>query len=156
MAELEHVVKIFSLLEAAEKEQPFLTREQKQDLYRIAFHKESMEEVEKIILQLQAPHAGKEEKERILYHYLEPFSQVPENILQIENYIFQLQYMTYEKEKANHMLEVLWSSIFVTLMANKIGGLQFGIYRNCQISSRVFHTAVAALPLTKANLSDFE
>lgn len=107
MAELEHVVKTFSLLETAEKEQPFLTREQKQDLYRIAFHKESMEEVEKIILQLQAPHAGKEEKERILYHYLEPFFQVPENILQIENYIFQLQYMTYEKEKANHMLETL-------------------------------------------------
>ena len=51
---------------------------------------------------------------------------------------------------------VLWSSLFVTLMANKIGGLQFGIYRNCQISSRVFHTAVAALPLTKANRSDFE
>ena len=51
---------------------------------------------------------------------------------------------------------MLWSSIFVTLMANKIGGLQFGIYRNCQISSRVFHTAVAALPLTKANRSDFE
>ncbi|WP_347126860.1 PrgI family protein, partial [Mediterraneibacter gnavus] len=25
---------------------------------------------------------------------------------------------------------LLWSSIFVTLMANKIGGLQFGIYRN--------------------------
>ena len=53
-------------------------------------------------------------------------------------------------------VKVLWSSIFVTLMANKIGGLQFGIYRNCQISSRVFHTAVAALPLTKANRSDFE
>lgn len=55
-----------------------------------------------------------------------------------------------------HKASVLWSSIFVTLMANKIGGLQFGIYRNCQISSRVFHTAVAALPLTKANRSDFE
>lgn len=54
------------------------------------------------------------------------------------------------------ILRLLWSSIFVTLMANKIGGLQFGIYRNCQISSRVFHTAVAALPLTKANRSDFE
>ena len=53
-------------------------------------------------------------------------------------------------------VQMLWSSIFVTLMANKIGGLQFGIYRNCQISSRVFHTAVAALPLTKANRSDFE
>ena len=56
----------------------------------------------------------------------------------------------------NFGLALLWSSIFVTLMANKIGGLQFGIYRNCQISSRVFHTAVAALPLTKANRSDFE
>ena len=54
------------------------------------------------------------------------------------------------------VVDMLWSSIFVTLMANKIGGLQFGIYRNCQISSRVFHTAVAALPLTKANRSDFE
>ena len=54
------------------------------------------------------------------------------------------------------LVVLLWSSIFVTLMANKIGGLQFGIYRNCQISSRVFHTAVAALPLTKANRSDFE
>lgn len=62
-----------------------------------------------------------------------------------------------EKGFANHRRNhVLWSSIFVTLMANKIGGLQFGIYRNCQISSRVFHTAVAALPLTKANRSDFE
>lgn len=63
----------------------------------------------------------------------------------------------YVKETGNRLcVEVLWSSIFVTLMANKIGGLQFGIYRNCQISSRVFHTAVAALPLTKANRSDFE
>ena len=58
--------------------------------------------------------------------------------------------------RAFYGYELLWSSIFVTLMANKIGGLQFGIYRNCQISSRVFHTAVAALPLTKANRSDFE
>lgn len=61
------------------------------------------------------------------------------------------------EKSGNHVCSiVLWSSIFVTLMANKIGGLQFGIYRNCQISSRVFHTAVAALPLTKANRSDFE
>lgn len=60
------------------------------------------------------------------------------------------------RENIAEVKNVLWSSIFVTLMANKIGGLQFGIYRNCQISSRVFHTAVAALPLTKANRSDFE
>ena len=60
------------------------------------------------------------------------------------------------RQKFEQIDQMLWSSIFVTLMANKIGGLQFGIYRNCQISSRVFHTAVAALPLTKANRSDFE
>ena len=67
------------------------------------------------------------------------------------------EWETFAHENGTILLhDLLWSSIFVTLMANKIGGLQFGIYRNCQISSRVFHTAVAALPLTKANRSDFE
>ncbi|WP_378960984.1 CD3337/EF1877 family mobilome membrane protein [Mediterraneibacter gnavus] len=66
------------------------------------------------------------------------------------------QTQTVQKNQQTTEKNLLWSSIFVTLMANKIGGLQFGIYRNCQISSRVFHTAVAALPLTKANRSDFE
>ena len=81
--------------------------------------------------------------------------------------IFAAREETYQKRKQEYEQKsqelqkiqtelVLWSSIFVTLMANKIGGLQFGIYRNCQISSRVSHTAVAALPLTKANRSDFE
>lgn len=69
----------------------------------------------------------------------------------------QNEFKTYiERYTELETCKLLWSSIFVTLMANKIGGLQFGIYRNCQISSRVFHTAVAALPLTKANRSDFE
>ncbi|MCI7121919.1 MAG: GNAT family N-acetyltransferase, partial [[Ruminococcus] gnavus] len=62
-----------------------------------------------------------------------------------------LRWPTHKSIDITKRVLVLWSSIFVTLMANKIGGLQFGIYRNCQISSRVFHTAVAALPLTKAN-----
>ncbi len=69
---------------------------------------------------------------------------------------FSAMTMTGAVARNDHAVFMLWSSIFVTLMANKIGGLQFGIYRNCQISSRVFHTAVAALPLTKANRSDFE
>ena len=82
-----------------------------------------------------------------------------------ENYFFYMGFTKTDQEiieeiqkciKTGRKQKVLWSSIFVTLMANKIGGLQFGIYRNCQISSRVFHTAVAALPLTKANRSDFE
>jgi len=73
----------------------------------------------------------------------------------MEESILKLQLLE-KKDLAEPEIDMLWSSIFVTLMANKIGGLQFGIYRNCQISSRVFHTAVAALPLTKANRSDFE
>ena len=32
-----------------------------------------------------------------------------DSILQIEDYIFQLQYMTYEKNKANQMLEEILS-----------------------------------------------
>ena len=72
------------------------------------------------------------------------------------NFIMCLLVVCIHAQNMHIFLELLWSSIFVTLMANKIGGLQFGIYRNCQISSRVFHTAVAALPLTKANRSDFE
>lgn len=73
------------------------------------------------------------------------------------SHIMLLKYFAQDNYNENVIKRsVLWSSIFVTLMANKIGGLQFGIYRNCQISSRVFHTAVAALPLTKANRSDFE
>ena len=79
------------------------------------------------------------------------------SILKREDHLFFLKCEEAEAPTGTMVeVDVLWSSIFVTLMANKIGGLQFGIYRNCQISSRVFHTAVAALPLTKANRSDFE
>lgn len=76
--------------------------------------------------------------------------------MQKMNGVINADLMTVEEIHQKLDAGLLWSSIFVTLMANKIGGLQFGIYRNCQISSRVFHTAVAALPLTKANRSDFE
>ncbi len=98
--------------------------------------------------------------------------EMPKYLLKMQNLIFRImpcsafEKMGFQKTdfinlcksmtELNFKHELLWSSIFVTLMANKIGGLQFGIYRNCQISSRVFHTAVAALPLTKANRSDFE
>ena len=81
------------------------------------------------------------------------FEQIGQKFEQIDRKFEQIDR---KFEQIDRKFELLWSSIFVTLMANKIGGLQFGIYRNCQISSRVFHTAVAALPLTKANRSDFE
>lgn len=101
---------------------------------------------------------------------LPDFEKIHEQMIQMGKHAdLSFLWIDYKKEHPNgyqlaqfyklyrdFMVDMLWSSIFVTLMANKIGGLQFGIYRNCQISSRVFHTAVAALPLTKANRSDFE
>lgn len=87
--------------------------------------------------------------------YLIPALTLPKEEEQRVVGVWGQRHLRYLKEY-RRLLYLLWSSIFVTLMANKIGGLQFGIYRNCQISSRVFHTAVAALPLTKANRSDFE
>ena len=66
MFAVEHVVKSFSLLEKLEKEKPCFNQTQKQQLYRIAFHKESFDEVEKIILQASAPNLGMEERKRLL------------------------------------------------------------------------------------------
>ena len=94
------------------------------------------------------------EMETIFYHYAE--NHVEELKFRNECVVSGNEFNEFILRKFDYNLGMLWSSIFVTLMANKIGGLQFGIYRNCQISSRVFHTAVAALPLTKANRSDFE
>lgn len=51
-------------------------------------------------------------------------------------------------------VDLLWSSIFVTLVAKNLGLLP-GFYRISQISSRVLCTAKAALPLTKSVSSDF-
>jgi hypothetical protein len=42
--------------------------------------------------------------------------------------------------------EMLWSSIFVTLVASKFVGLLLGVYWRCQIISRVFHTALRLRP----------
>jgi ElaB/YqjD/DUF883 family membrane-anchored ribosome-binding protein len=41
---------------------------------------------------------------------------------------------------------VLWSSVFVTLVASKFVGLLLGVYWSCQITSRVFHTAPRLRP----------
>lgn len=104
MFTMEHVVQSFPLLEEVEKEQPCFTSQQKEDFYRIAFHKDSFQEVEAILLQMTAPHMTKEKKDQILAYHLEQLPSISENMLQIESYIFKMCHMTYEKEKANQML----------------------------------------------------
>jgi hypothetical protein len=41
---------------------------------------------------------------------------------------------------------LLWSSVFVTLVASKFVGLLLGVYWSCQIMSRVFYTAPRLCP----------
>ena len=69
------------------------------------FHKLRFAEVEKIILQASAPNLSMEERNRLLEYHLGKIPEVSSSEEQIENYIFQVQHMTYEKNKANEMLE---------------------------------------------------
>ncbi|MFV0527631.1 MAG: hypothetical protein ACK5MN_02770 [Lachnospiraceae bacterium] len=105
MFAIDHVIACFPMIEDIEKERPFFTQEQKQSLYRIAFHAKSLETVQKLIMQAAAPNLSVNERNMLLQHYLGKQQELPDSIKQIENYIFQLQHMTYEKNKANQMLE---------------------------------------------------
>jgi hypothetical protein len=52
------------------------------------------------------------------------------------------------EQKAREIIDrkLLWSSVFVTLVASKFVGLLLGVYWSCQITSRVFHTAPRLRP----------
>ena len=106
MFSIEHVVRIFPLLEEAEKERPLFTQAEKQMFYRIAFHKESFDEVQKLMVQASAPQLKAEERKQLLEYHVGKLPEPPNSAAaQIENYIFHTQLMIYEKEKANRMLE---------------------------------------------------
>ena len=109
MFEIDHVIQCFSVLDEVEKEEPCFSQQQKYSLYRIAFHAESFDEVQKLILQASAPNLNTEERNLLLQHHLTSLPVMPHSVSEIENYIFQLQHMTYEKNKTNRMLEELLS-----------------------------------------------
>ena len=103
---IENVVQTFPFLEEVEKNRPCFTQAEKQVLYRIAFHTDSFEEVQKTILQAAAPHLKEDERKQLLEHHAGNLPVPPDSAaVQIENYIFQVQLMAYETEKANRMLE---------------------------------------------------
>lgn len=102
---VENVVKTFEFLEGLEKKRPCFSQEEKQSLYRIAFYEPSFDEVQKLILQAAAPGTGKLERGQMLDQYMASLPKLPdEAAVQIEKDIFQLQHMTYEREKVNAML----------------------------------------------------
>lgn len=109
MFEIDHVIQCFSVLDEVEKEEARFSQAQKQTIYRIAFHKEEFEDVQRLIMQASAPNLNSDERNRLLQYHLEMLPVMPDNVIQIENYIFQLQHMTYEKNKANEMLEEILS-----------------------------------------------
>lgn len=109
MFEINHVIQCFSVLDEVEKEEARFSQAQKQTIYRIAFHKEEFEDVQRLIMQASAPNLNSDERNRLLQYHLEMLPVMPDNVIQIENYIFQLQHMTYEKNKANEMLEEILS-----------------------------------------------
>ena len=93
-------------MEEIEKDRPCFSQREKQMLYRIAFHKEDFGEVQRIIMQAAVPHLTEQERNQILSAHEESLPKPPSPAAsQIENYIFQMHHMIYEKEKANRMLE---------------------------------------------------
>lgn len=101
---VENVVKTFEFLEGMER--PCFSMEEKQSLYRIAFYTPSFDEVQKLILQATAPGTGKTGREQMLDQSMASLPQLPDDAaIQMENNIFRLQHMTYEREKVNAMLE---------------------------------------------------
>lgn len=106
MFSVENVKKLFPLLDEIEKDHSCFGRTEKQALYRIAFYKEDFGEVQRILMQAAAPHLTEKERGQILSAHEESLPKPPGmEAAQIENYIFQMQHMIYEKEKANRMLE---------------------------------------------------
>ena len=102
---VENVVKTFEFLEGLEKKGPCFSQEEKQSFYRIAFYESSFDKVQKIILQVTAPGTGNTERKQMLDQYMVSLPKLPDDAaVQIENNIFQLQHMTYEREKVNAML----------------------------------------------------
>jgi len=105
---IENVRQCMELINSLEQKRPCFSHEEKQDIYRIALHMLSYQDVEKLILQMAAPQAREGEQKRMIRQYLVKMpGDLSPTAVQIQNYIFQLLNMTREKEKANHMLEAL-------------------------------------------------
>ena len=104
----ENVKKCIALLDEAEQTRPGFSKEEKQAICRIALHQESFEEIEKMVLQLSAPQARVAERQEYLKQKAAEIQQPNDHShIEIQNYIFQLQFMSHEMEKANQMLEQL-------------------------------------------------
>lgn len=124
MFAVENVRKVFPLLEDLEKEQYRFTSEEKQIFYRSAFHMDSFDTVREMIFQTAMLEPGTDKRQGLLRQYTENLPESPcDDAVQIEGYIFQLQHMCYEKEKAMRILEDI---------LKKSGIAKEAVYKNVQ------------------------
>lgn len=105
---MENVRQCMELINSLEQKRSCFSHGEKQDIYRIALHMPSYQDIEKLLLQMAAPQAGEGERKRMIRQYLvKTPGDLNPTAVQIQNYIFQMLNMTREKEKANHKLEAL-------------------------------------------------
>lgn len=106
MFRLDHLKKLFQLLDETEKGNPGFSPEEKTALYRMAFYRESFDEIRNAVLQAAAFKPGEEERRNLLRQCTQSLPELPgRDAVQMEQYIFQLQQMCYEQDKGMELLE---------------------------------------------------
>ena len=106
MLSVDNLMKIFTLLEELEEEHYSFSPEEKQAFYRGALYMDSFDAVQEMIVQTAILEIGTAERQELLETYAKCLPKCPDrNAEQMENYIFQLQHMCYEREKAVRLLE---------------------------------------------------
>lgn len=102
----DNIMKIFSILEDLEKEHFQFSQEEKRIFYRGALYQNIFEEVQEVIFQAAMLEPGTAKRQELLRQYAESLPKIlSADAEQVENYIFELQYMCYEKDKTTKILE---------------------------------------------------
>lgn len=109
MSTIDHVMRMFPLLEDAEKKAKSISDEEKKMFYRVALYQPDFGEVEKLFLQIAAPHLSDGERRQLLEFHMERLPKPPSpEAEQSEAYVLEMGLRLYEMEKMNRMLrEVL-------------------------------------------------
>ena len=106
MFAVHNIMKIFTLIEELEEEHYRFTQEEKQFFYRGALYKDAFEEVREMIVRTAILEIGSAQRQELMKKYADSLPKLPDNNAeQIESYIFELQRMCYEREKAVRWLE---------------------------------------------------
>lgn len=106
MSGIGNLKKLFELLDEIQKAYPVFSAEEKLVFCRMAFYKESFEETQKAVLHAAGLDLEDRGRKQLLMKYAECMPEFSNgDAAQLEQYIFQLQQMCYEQDKAMDILE---------------------------------------------------